>query len=225
MTGRRRRAAIYSRVSTRKEEQARALEGHEARVRRYAEDREFHLDESHVYLDQASGTTDRRPRYRRLRAAARAREIDVIITTRLDRLARSVKELVTFVSELSDLGVDLIVLDQQLDTTTAAGRLMFHVLGAVAQFEAELARERVIRGLERARERGKKLGRPSPSVDLDEVRRLQAEGLSLRQIAKKVPGRLRGSTVSVSPTLLSRRLRDPSHKARGEFRDGMEGEG
>jgi DNA invertase Pin-like site-specific DNA recombinase len=79
---------------------------------------------------------------------------------KLDRLARSVRHLVTMAQELQALGVDLVVLDQAIDTTTPTGRLLFHVLAAIAEFERELIRERVCAGLQRARAHGRRLGRP-----------------------------------------------------------------
>ena len=79
---------------------------------------------------------------------------------KFDRLARSTRHLVTLVAELEALGVDLVVLDQNIDTTTPAGRLLFHMLAAIAEFERGLIRERVIAGVSRARALGKQLGRP-----------------------------------------------------------------
>lgn len=200
------RAAIYSRVSTQKEEQARALENHEAGLRRYIAARGFRLDEAHVFLDRASGGSDKRTGYQALLAAARARRIDVIVVTKLDRLARSLRELVNLVAELGTIGVDLIVTDQAIDTTTSNGRLQFHLMAAFAEFERDMIRDRVNRGLDRAREKGKKLGRPGTVVDLDEVRRRRGTGESLRAIASSLPATIRGKPAKVSATWLSRRL-------------------
>ena len=91
-------------------------------------------------------------------AAARARKIDVVACTKLDRLARSTHHLVTLAKELESLGVELVVLDQALDTSTPAGRLLFNVLAVIAKFERELIRERVIAGVRRAKARGRKSG-------------------------------------------------------------------
>jgi DNA invertase Pin-like site-specific DNA recombinase len=202
-----RRACIYARVSTRKEEQARALEGHQARLRQFIGARGFALEERHVYMDNRSGATDDRPAYQAMKAAARARQIDVVVTTKLDRLARSVRELIGLVAELDALGVDLVVIDQAIDTTTPAGKLLFHVLAAVAEFERDLVRDRVRRGLDQAREKGVKLGRPSPVVDLAEVARLRAEGRGLREIARMVTGMKGDERVNISATWLSRHLK------------------
>lgn len=205
-----RRAAIYARVSTAKAEQREALKAAAERLRQYIAARNFRLEQRHVYLDTASGGTDDRPAYQAMRSAARSRKVDVIVTTKLDRLARSVRELVNFVAELEALGVDLIVIDQALDTTTPAGRLLFHVLAAVAEFERDLIRDRVCRGLERARARGTRLGRQPKVLDLGEARHLKAQGLSLREIASrlaKITAARDGKAVKVSRAWLSRRLR------------------
>jgi DNA invertase Pin-like site-specific DNA recombinase len=109
----------------------------------------------------------------------------VVACTKLDRLARSTHHLVTLARELEALGVELVVLDQAIDTTTPAGRLLFHVLAAIAQFERELIRERVLAGLHRARRQGRRLGRPRVhQVDPARARALLAEGLSLRAVAR-----------------------------------------
>ena len=87
--------------------------------------------------------------------AARRRAVDAVVVTKLDRLARSVRHLTQVAGELEALGVDLIVLDQGLDTSTPAGRLLFNVLGAIAEFEGDLIRDRTRAGLAAARRRGK----------------------------------------------------------------------
>src|SRR5262249_55656541 len=137
------------------------------------------------YVDQVRGTKDRRPAYDALLTAARARKIDVIACVKLDRLARSTRHLVGFVAELEALSVDLVVLDQAIDTTTPAGRLLFHVLAAISEFERDLIRDRVIAGLRRAKAQGKTLGRPRRHhVDGTKARELMAQGLSLRAAAR-----------------------------------------
>jgi len=93
-------------------------------------------------------------------ADARRRRFDVLAITKLDRLARSVRHLTTLAAELEALGVGLVVLDQAIDTTTPAGRLLFNVLGSIAEFERDLIRERTTAGLAAARRRGATLGRP-----------------------------------------------------------------
>jgi DNA invertase Pin-like site-specific DNA recombinase len=132
-----------------------------------------------------SGAKDRRPALDALLAAVRARKIDVVAVVKLDRLARSARHLVTLAAELEALGVDLAVLDQHIDTTTPAGRLLFHVLAAISEFERDLIRDRVLAGLRRARTQGRRLGRPRRHlVDAERARALLAEGRSLRATAR-----------------------------------------
>jgi len=110
-----------------------------------------------------------------------------VAVVKFDRLARSTRHLVTLVAELEALGVDLVVLDQNIDTTTPAGRLLFHMLAAIAEFERGLIRERVIAGVSRARALGKQLGRPRVhQIDVVQALALRAEGRSLRAVAREL---------------------------------------
>jgi DNA invertase Pin-like site-specific DNA recombinase len=132
-----------------------------------------------------SGARDRRPALDALMAAVRARKVDAVIVTKLDRLARSTRHLVTLAAEFEALGVDLIVLDQAIDTTTPAGRLLFNVLAAISEFEHSLIRDRVMAGIRRARAQGKHIGRPRQHhVDADRARELILGGLSIRGAAR-----------------------------------------
>jgi DNA invertase Pin-like site-specific DNA recombinase len=140
------------------------------------------------YIDHGiSGAKEKRPQLDALLADVRRRKIDLVLVTKLDRLARSVHHLVALGRELEALGVDLVVLDQAIDTTTPTGRLLFHVLAAIAQFERELIRERVLAGLKRAKAQGRRLGRPQRHV-VDPVRAaaLRGQGLSLRAVARRL---------------------------------------
>ncbi len=138
-----------------------------------------------VFTDQGvSGAREKRPALDALLAAARARKVDVVACVKLDRLARSVSHLVTLVREFEVLGVDLVVLDQAIDTTTPAGRLLFHVLAAISEFERELIRERVLAGLRRVRSQGTRLGRPRAVFDRVRAQQLLEAGQSLRQVAR-----------------------------------------
>jgi DNA invertase Pin-like site-specific DNA recombinase len=138
------------------------------------------------YVDHGvSGARERRPALDALLEAARRRRIDVLACVKLDRLARSTHHLVTLARELEVLGVDLVVLDQAIDTTTPAGRLLFNMLAAIAEFERDLIRERVLAGLRRARARGTRLGRPRRyQVNVERARGLLGQGLSLRAAAR-----------------------------------------
>lgn len=121
-----------------------------------------------------------------LRAAVDyAREGDVVVVTKLDRLARSVRNLGEIVEELESKGVGLRVLDLGLDTTNATGKLMLNVLGAVAQFEREMMLERQREGIAKAKADGKYQGRqPTARLKQPEVLKLIASGMPKREVAK-----------------------------------------
>ena len=139
------------------------------------------------YVDHGvSGRKDRRPALDDMMAAARRREIDAVCCVKLDRLARSVRHLSQLAAELEALSIDLIVLDQSIDTSTPSGRLPFNVLGSIAEFEADLIRDRTRAGLQAARRRGKRLGRPRTYLDVGKARRLLSSGLSQVETAKRL---------------------------------------
>ncbi|MGH2357928.1 MAG: recombinase family protein, partial [Candidatus Limnocylindria bacterium] len=175
------RAALYARVSTTEQTPENQL----APLRAFASARAWRPLE---YIDHGvSGAKERRPALDALLAAARARKVDAIVCTKLDRLARSTHHLVTLGRELEALGVDLVVLDQQIDSTTPTGRLLFNMLGAIAEFERDLIRDRVVAGLRRARAQGRHLGRPRVhQVDVARAGALLADGSSLRQVAHQL---------------------------------------
>jgi DNA invertase Pin-like site-specific DNA recombinase len=186
------RAAVYCRVST----TGQTPENQVDALRAFAAARGWTVTE---FVDHGvSGAKDRRPALDSLLAACRRRQVDVVAITKLDRLARSVHHLVALGREFETLGVDLVVLDQTIDTTTPSGRLLFHVLAAIAEFERDLIRDRVIAGLRRAKAQGKRLGRPQlHQVDVAEARRLMAQGLSLRAA---------GRALGVHPMVVRRAL-------------------
>jgi DNA invertase Pin-like site-specific DNA recombinase len=175
------RVGLYARVSTADQKPENQL----AVLRAFAEARRWAVTE---YTDAGiSGARARRPALDALLAAARARRLDVVLTTKLDRLARSTRHLVGLAAELEALGVDLVVTDQAIDTTTPAGRLLFHVLAAIAEFERDLIRERVIAGMRRARAQGRRLGRPPKyRVDPTAAQALLTAGTSLRGVARQL---------------------------------------
>src|SRR5262252_3235911 len=136
------------------------------------------------YRDEGiSGSKDSRPALDRLMKDARARKFDVVIVARFDRFARSVSHLLRALEEFSHLGVDFVSVSEAIDTSTPMGRMVFTVLGAVAELERNLIKERVHMGISRARKQGKTLGRPRVEVDPRQVAGLRARGLSWNQIA------------------------------------------
>ena len=177
------RAALYARVSTAEQTVDPQLDA----LREYARARGLEVIEE--FVDQGiSGAKDRRPALDRLLKDARRRRFDLMACVKLDRLARSVRHLTTLAGEFEALGVGLVVLDQAIDTTTPSGRLLFHVLGAIAEFERDLIRERTRAGMRAARRRGKRIGRPraiSGSATFA-LERALSEGRSVRSLAREL---------------------------------------
>lgn len=138
-----------------------------------------------IFTDIASGGQDNRPELNKLLALARQRKIDVLLVWKTDRLGRSLRHLVNVISELDALGVAFVSLKDALDFSTPAGRLMFHVVAAMSQFEKDLIRERVRAGMANARRKGVKLGRKPVAFDINELRRLRSEGRSYESIARE----------------------------------------
>jgi DNA invertase Pin-like site-specific DNA recombinase len=171
------RAAIYARVSTVDQE----LENQLQELRRYVQARGWTAAE---YVDRGvSGAKDRRPDLDELVTDARRRRFDVLVYWRLDRLGRNLKHLITLLDELKALGVAFVSLAEGIDATTPAGKLQMHILGAIAEFERERIRERVLAGLQRARAQGKRLGRPTRELPSEKLREARKAGLSVRQAA------------------------------------------
>jgi DNA invertase Pin-like site-specific DNA recombinase len=131
-----------------------------------------HLDIVQTFTDEMSGRKQDRPALQAMLAAARRHEFDVLLVWKLDRLGRSAKHLLQVLDELHALGIAFISVTQALDTSTAAGKLLFTVLGAVAEFESSLIGERTRAGLSSARQRGVKLGAPI-RIDHTKVRTLR----------------------------------------------------
>ncbi len=175
------RVVFYVRVSTNEQTVAPQLDALEA----YATARG--LDVVDVYTDEGiSGSKDRRPALDEMMAKAKRRSFDAIAIVKLDRLARSTRHLTQLAAELEALGVDLIVVDQGIDTSTPAGRLLFNVLAAIGEFELDLVRERTKAGLAAARRRGKRLGRPRAYVPVDRARGLLSRAWSVTAVAREL---------------------------------------
>lgn len=143
-----------------------------------------------------SGTNGNRPALKEMLRDSKSKKFDVVLCFKMDRLCRSLRDLVMTLQELNEMGIEFVAIRDQIDLTTASGRLMTHLLGAFAEFEANLIRERVMSGLQNAKAKGKTLGRPR-SINIEQVQELRKQGMSLGQIAKIV-----GATRSaVSKTL------------------------
>jgi DNA invertase Pin-like site-specific DNA recombinase len=177
------RAALYARCSTSDKGQDPELQL--SPLREYCQRRGLIIIEE--YIDNGiSGMKDHRPQLDRLLEAARKRQIDMIVVWKLDRFGRSLKQLVMTLEELSSFGIGFISYQDSIDLTTPQGRLMFHIIGSMAEFERELIAERVRAGIENARRRGKKIGRKAvPPVDIAKIidTHQKTPTLSIRQIA------------------------------------------
>jgi putative DNA-invertase from lambdoid prophage Rac len=149
------RIALYTRVSTTDQNP----ENQAAELRRYAEARGWTL--TREYCDHGiSGSRERRPALDELLRDARRRRFDGVLCWRLDRFGRNLKHLILTIEELAAVGVAFVSLNESIDTTTPAGRLQLHLLGAFAEFERSRLAERVQAGLARARAAGRRIGRP-----------------------------------------------------------------
>jgi len=137
-------------------------------------------------VDRLSGSKDSRPGLNELMAAAHRREFDVVCVWKLDRWGRSLKHLVTSLADLDSLGIAFVSLRDNFDLTTPSGRLLFQIVGAMAEFEKSLVVERTKAGLRHARAKGKRLGLPRANVDTDKLAALRASGASWRSISREL---------------------------------------
>ena len=177
------RVAIYARVSTVNHGQDVSMQTRE--LGQFAEARGWSI--AGEYIDAGvSGAKDSRPELNRLMADAHKRRFDVVCVWRFDRFARSVSHLLRALETFKALGVDFVSYSEQMDTSTPAGKMVFTVLGAVAELERSLIVERVRAGLRNARAKGKRLGRPRIAVDAAKVARLRASGFSWPKIAREL---------------------------------------
>jgi len=175
------RVALYARVSTLL---GQSPEMQLVELREYAARRGWHVIGE--YVDRASGIKESRPALNRLMTDARRRKFDMIAVWKIDRFGRSLKHLVNALAELEAVGVAFVSLRDNLDLSTPAGRLMFQIIAAMAEFERALIQERVRAGLRNARQRGKRLGRPRVVVDVAQIRSLRAVGASWRTISRQL---------------------------------------
>ncbi len=173
------RAAIYARVSTAHTGQSPEMQLRE--LREYITRRGWTL--TGEYVDVASGAKERRPELDRLQTDAHRRRFDAVAVWKFDRFARSVSHLIRALETFRALGIDFVSLSEQVDTSTPAGKLVFTVLGAVAELERSLIAERVRAGLRNARAKGKRLGRPRVAVSADRIATLRSQGLSWAAVA------------------------------------------
>ncbi len=177
------KAAIYARVSTNGHGQDPTMQTRE--IREFIERRGWQLADE--YVDAGiSGTKEKRPELDRLMADAHRRRLDVVVVWKFDRFARSVSHLLRALETFQALGIHFVSLSESMDTSTPAGKMVFTVLGAVAELERSLIVERVKAGLRNAKAKGKRIGRPQVFVDARRIALLRANGASWPAIAKQL---------------------------------------
>ena len=173
------RTALYLRVSTEHQKPDLQADG----MRRYAAHADLAIGSQ--YLDVAlSGRKEGRPQLQALMRAARNHEFDCVLVWKFDRFARSVAHLLRALEEFDHLGIRFISVQDQIDTQSPMGRAMFTIIGAMAELESSLISERVKAGMEAARTRGKRFGRPiTPLCLVDRIKEMaRTTALSIRQI-------------------------------------------
>lgn len=176
------RVAIYARVSTNHGQDA-GLQTRE--LRQFAQARGWTIIGE--YVDSGvSGAKDSRPELNRLMLDAKRRRFDVVLVWKLDRFGRSLRHLVNALAEFESLNIAFVSLSDNLDLSTASGRLMFNIIGAMAEFERALIQERVKAGIRNARSKGRRIGRPRVAVDAARIAALRASGLSWPSIAREM---------------------------------------
>src|SRR5712672_2318235 len=154
---------------------------------------------------RVSGSKDSRPELNRLMADAHRRRFDAVMVWRFDRFARSVSHLLRALETFKALGVEFVSLSELVDTSTPTGKMIFTVLGAVAELERSLIAERVKAGLRNARAKGRRLGRPRRVLDPAEIAKLRTQGASWRAI---------GAALGVAPATALQRLSGTFNKPR-----------
>lgn len=177
------KVALYARVSTADKGQDPELQLRELRARGQMSGWEI----TGEYVDRGvSGAKERRPELDRLMRDANRGDFEAVAVWKLDRFGRSLRHLVNALAELEARGITFVSLRDNIDLSTPAGRLMFQIIGAMAEFERALIAERVRSGLAVARTKGRRLGRPLVFVDAGKIASLRAQGRSWRKIAKEL---------------------------------------
>ena len=181
-----RRAALYARVSTRNGHQDPEVQL--MALRQVAGRTGWQVVEEYVDhgISGAKGR-DKRPAFDRLLKDATRRRFDVVMAWSVDRLGRSLQDLVGFLGDVHAQGIDLYLDRQGVDTTTPGGKALFQMMGVFAEFEREMIRERVCAGLEKARANGKRLGRPTVPASVEHsIRAARQTGKGQLAIAREL---------------------------------------
>jgi len=177
------KTALYARVSTLDKGQDPQMQLRE--LREYCQRRGWTVTGEYVDVG-VSGSKDSRPELNRLMTDAHRRNFDAVLVWRFDRFARSVSHLLRALETFKSQGIEFISYSEQMDTSTPTGKMIFTVLGAVAELERSLIIERVRAGVRNARAKGKRLGRPTVSIDRARIASMRSGGASWRVISTEL---------------------------------------
>lgn len=194
------KAGIYTRVST----ESQSVDMQLSDLRSFAKQRGFDIYKEYSDIG-VSGSKDSRPQLDMLMDDARKKKINIVLVWKFDRFARSTRHLINALHEFNYLNVNFISYTENIDTSSPVGKALFTMISAMAEFERDLIRERVKSGLDKAKKKGIRLGRPSLMTKelKDTVRTLNNAGHSIRAIAKEI---------KVSPSLVHKTLSDFERK-------------
>ena len=189
------KAIGYARVSTKDQ----SLDVQTEQIKRYCDYR--NIDLARLYTDKASGANTDRPEFQEMLTdiETNAHGAGVIIVWKLDRIGRSLKNLIEIVDLFKSKELGFVCINANIDTTSNEGRLFFHMMASFAEYERALINERTALGREAALEKGVKFGRPVVEVDVAEVRRKIADGVPKTKVARDM---------GISRSTLHRRLND-----------------
>ena len=195
------KVVTYSRVSTSHHDQNPDIQVQA--LRKYCESRDWEI--SKEIIDHGfSGGTDKRPGLQELFRLVDSGEVQCVCVIKLDRLFRSLRQLVTTLDNFHSKGIAFVAVKDSVDYTSPAGKLFTQILGSLAEFEKTLVRERTIAGLQYARDvKGKTLGRPKTERNVELIEHLHKQGMTTRQMSK---------LVGCSPSTISRELRAVSKR-------------
>ncbi|RLG44405.1 MAG: DNA invertase Pin [Thermoproteota archaeon] len=194
------RAAIYVRTSTLKQEES--LEAQEERLKQFCKMNGYEVVK--VYREKGvSGALGDRPMLSKLMADAESKKFDIVLVTKIDRFARSTFHLLQAINKLRSLGIKFRAIDQPIDTSTPEGELLLQILGAIAEFERKLIRERLESGRRRAEAKGVVCHRPKKEIDISKAIELATKGIGTTTIAK---------ALGVSPKTVQRRLIEAGYR-------------
>jgi DNA invertase Pin-like site-specific DNA recombinase len=171
------RVALYARVSTDGQDESMQLTA----LRDMVSQRRWEV--TREYIDHGVSSRNVRPQLESLMRDAQKHKFDVVAVWKFDRFARSTRELVFALEQFQSWGIDFVSVTQSIDTSGLMGRLVYAVLAAIAEFERDLIRERVVAGMREARRKGKHCDRPMIEFDVDQAAELRRAGMSWRKLA------------------------------------------